>query len=133
MHSLPSQLRTATTCILYVVGGCGAFLWQLLPESGGFDRGLVPSAIVGVMPNFLPTAVLPTLIFLRPRVVTHREYVAMVLTMFAALSGYEVLQLWMPLRTFDVTDLVATGAGSCVGYLIGRIVFFGWLENSRAS
>lgn len=103
-------------------------VWKLVREDSEFTSGSVPFWILGVMPNFLPAIVLPTLVFFRPQVVSYRDYLQMVLTILIVLVVYEVAQIWMPGRTFDWSDLGASVAGAAVSCLLGWIVFFQWLR-----
>jgi len=131
MESRPSKARTTVALAFYFVAGVGAMVWKILRIrlSG---PSLFPAWMIGVMPNFIPAAVLPMLLFISKRVVRPRDYLGMVLTILAVLCAYEIAQIWMPQRTFDWADLAASVAGSCLGWLIGSLVFFRWLGRYKS-
>ena len=133
MQSLPSRARTAAAVALYLIAGVGGMAWKVF-RAGITEAGWVPVGIVGVMPNLIPAAFLPMLLFATGRVVRWRDYVGVAVAILGALCAYEVAQIWMPRRTFDWADIAASGAGACVGCLLGWMVFFRWLGSStRAS
>ena len=128
-ESIPSFRRTVAACCVYAVGGIAAFTWKVLRNGSGFATYPISDWLVGVMPNLLPAAVLPALIFIRPRTVRFKEYLGMVFAILLALIAYEVAQLWMPSRTFDVADIVASILGAGLGCLLCWLLFFGLLDN----
>jgi Na+-transporting NADH:ubiquinone oxidoreductase subunit NqrE len=130
MESRPSNTRTTVALAFYLVAGLGAMVWKIhrLRLTG---PSLFPAWMIGVMPNFIPAAVLPMLLFISKRVVRPHEYLGMVLTILAVLCAYEIVQIWMPQRTFDWADLAASAAGSYLGWLIGWLVFFRWLGTCK--
>ncbi len=79
------------------------------------------------MPNLLPAAVLPALIFIRPRTTRFKEYLGVVFAILLGLIAYEFAQLWMPSRTFDVSDIFASILGAVLGCLLFWFIFFSWL------
>ncbi len=126
IQSTPSPGRVAAAWGLYVAGGVAAIGWKVLRDDARFGAGLISPWVIGVMPNFLPAAVLPALVFVKSRVVPIEEYLGMVMTIFTVLSVYEILQVWIPNRTFDWADIAASAAGACAACLIGWFVFFQW-------
>lgn len=131
MLSTPGKARTAAAILLYLIAGLGAVVWKVL-RSGMTDSTHIPPWIAGVMPNLIPAAFMPLLVFATNKVVRFRDYLAMVATMLAVLCAYEFAQTRMPTRTFDWADVAASAVGSCFGCLIGWLVFFRCLA-SKAS
>src|SRR5262245_38917912 len=82
-----------------------------------------PAWLVGVLPNFVCGAAVPLAAFLSPRVLRPREYGAFVALVLVGLCGYEAAQLWLPRRTFDTDDLLASGAGALVALVVGAGLF----------
>ncbi|MGO4293074.1 VanZ family protein [Chitinophaga sp. RAB17] len=74
------------------------------------------------LPNFLAVVVL----FLGYSVIKfpldERKTISTIVSVVVGLSLYELCQLWMPQRTFDIKDVVASVLGGAFSYLIFRIV-----------
>ncbi len=126
-QSVPSFRRTVVAFSLYAGGGIAAFVWKVLRDRQEFDSYPVSPWLVGVMPNLLPAAVLPALIIIRPQSVRFKEYFSIVVAVLSALIAYEIAQLWMPSRTFDVADIIASILGAGLGCLFCWLIFFAWL------
>lgn len=132
-RSEPSIARTSAACVLYVAGGLTAFVWKVLRRGSDFEMSPALHWLIGAMPNLLPAAVLPALIFIRPQPVRFKEYISMVLVMLLVLIVYEFVQIWMPSRTFDLEDILASILGSGIGCLFCWLVFFQWLGKRRVA
>jgi len=105
------------------MAGAGAVAGKVIRD--GLNESERQAAwVLGVLPNFLPALVLPTLIFLRPREVTWGDYLRMTGAVALGLAGYESAQLWMPRRTFDWADVAATAVGAALALALGRLMFF---------
>lgn len=126
--SMPSRRRAIAAWSIYIAGGLLAVAWKIGRDNSHLDADLVSSTLIGVMPNFLPAAVLPALVFIRPCAVSLSEYLGVSLAILIALCAYEIAQIWIASRTFDLGDVVASVVGCCVGCLIGWCVFFEWFE-----
>jgi len=131
LQSNPSRTRTVAALVFYVIAGVAAILWKAFRDDLSNMRFL-PVWIIGGMPNFIPAAFMPMLLFITRRTVRPREYFGVVLAILGALCAYEVAQIWMPKRTFDWADVAASAAGSCLACLLGWSVFFQWLGTPAA-
>ncbi|WP_436491343.1 VanZ family protein [Chitinophaga sp. ARDCPP14] len=78
--------------------------------------------IADSLPNFLAVVVffLGYMVIRFP--VDDRKVVSLIFSLVAGLTLYEVCQLWMPGRTFDVKDVIASVIGGTFSYLVFRIV-----------
>jgi hypothetical protein len=47
------------------------------------------------------------------------------------MTAYEILQLWMPRRTFDFWDILASVTGAVASVLLASIVFFRPAKGNR--
>jgi hypothetical protein len=74
------------------------------------------------LPNFLAVVIffLGHMVIRFP--VDEQKIVSLIFAFVAVLALYEVFQLWMPGRTFDVKDLIASIIGGIFCYLVFRIV-----------
>lgn len=130
MESPPSPARTIVAVVIYLLAGAVAMAWKLSRASMGGVEWL-PGWLPGVMPNLLPAMVLPMLLFATKRSVRWSEYVNTVGAMLGGLCLYEIIQLWMPKRTFDWADLAASVGGALVGCVMGWLVFFRGFGSER--
>ncbi len=128
-QSSPSSRRVVAAFSLYAAGGIAAFAWKILRNGPDFETYAISQWLVGAVPNLLPAAVLPALIFIRPRSVRFKDYLDVVFAILLGLIAYEFAQLWMPSRTFDVSDIVASILGAALGCLLCWFVFFICLES----
>lgn len=129
IQSIPSLGRTVAAWSLYAAGGIAAFGWKVLRQQEAFETGSVPHWLVGTFPNLLPALVMPALIFIRPQIVRFTEYLMLAMAILFGLIVYEIVQLWMPSRTFDYADIVASVVGAGLGCLLCWLIFFCWLGN----
>ncbi|MGF6848197.1 glycopeptide antibiotics resistance protein [Chitinophaga sp. W3I9] len=78
--------------------------------------------IADSLPNFLAVVIsfLGYMVIRFP--VDDRKAPSLIFSLVAGLTLYEVCQLWMPGRTFDVKDVIASVIGGTFSYLVFRIV-----------
>lgn len=126
-QSIPSVGRTVAAWSLYASGGIAAFGWKVLRDGDGLETSFMSHWLVGVMPNLLPALVMPALIFIRPQIVRFNEYLMLVFAILVGLIVYEIVQLWMPSRTFDSADIAASFVGAGLGCVLCWLIFFYWL------
>ncbi len=129
MESNPSKARTIAAVALYLVAGMVAVVWKFSRRSMA-EGQLVPDRILAVVPNLVPAIFVPMVLFISKRVVRFPDYLRVVVAILVALCVYEFAQLWMPKRAFDWADIAASVAGSCIGCLVGWLVFFRCLGSS---
>ena len=79
--------------------------------------------LAGVLPNFVCGAVVPLAAFLSRKSLRFRDFLWMTLLTSIGLSVYEFAQLWMPRRTFDWDDILASIAGAFLALIIGAGFF----------
>jgi len=132
MQSTPSKARTASAIAFYGLAGIVTLAWKLCRWKM-IESGAVPGWLVNVMPNFLPAACMPLLVFATPRVVRLRDFLLTALAIGLGLCLYECAQIWLPNRTFDWADLGASMAGAGLAGLAGWLVFFRWLPSEPVS
>jgi hypothetical protein len=113
---------------VYVATGVASFLMLKERTIGTI---IIPKFIHGSLPNFVPTAYAPIILLISKKKYTYQEYAKFVMYMLLAMCFYEFLQIWMPRRTFDWFDILASMSGALVALFIGWIVpfpFFGSLK-----
>lgn len=78
--------------------------------------------IADSLPNFLAVVIffLGYMVIRFP--VDEQKIVSLIFAFVAGLTLYEVFQLWMPGRTFDLKDVIASVLGGVFCYLVSRIV-----------
>jgi hypothetical protein len=89
----------------------------------GSSDALAPLWLAGVLPNLFGAALVPLVLFLSSRAVTLKDFLMFVVIFAIALSGYEVAQIWMPRRSFDWYDLLATAIGALIAAGLGPALF----------
>lgn len=87
------------------------------------ETALAATWLAAVLPNLVCAAVVPLAPFLSRRLLGGREFLWMTLFTAIGLCLYEFAQVWMPRRTFDWLDVVATAAGA-IGALVLGAGFF---------
>ena len=87
----------------------------------------IPRFIEGSLPNFAATALAPVLLMFSTKKYTQKSYLRFIMIVFSAMCLYEFFQLWMPRRTFDWNDILASLFGAFVAMLAGRLIPFSFL------
>lgn len=114
-----SQPTVARRVVAAAVLGCGFAYALVVKLARGSTVVVAPDWLAGVLPNFVGAALVPLAVLVSARMLTLREYLLFVVLILIGLCGYEVVQLWMPRRTFDWNDLWASGAGALVAVVLG--------------
>lgn len=87
-----------------------------------FKHHITTLFLADSLPNFLAVVVL----FLGYSIIKfpldERKTISTIVSVVVGLSLYELCQLWMPQRTFDIKDVVASVLGGAFSWLIFRIV-----------
>jgi glycopeptide antibiotics resistance protein len=78
--------------------------------------------IADSLPNFLAVVILFLGYMVIKFPVDDQKIISLIFAFAMGLTLYEVCQLWMPGRTFDVKDVIASVIGGIFSYLIFRIV-----------
>jgi hypothetical protein len=132
-QSAPSTGRTIAALSLLVAGGIAALIWIVLRNEPGFGGAFIPMRFVYVLPSLVPVAVLPALIFMRPKVIQLGDYLGVVLAILVAVIVFELTQIWMPSLSFDWADIVASILGAGLAGLLGWLFFFRRQETGSES
>lgn len=78
--------------------------------------------IAGCLPNFLAALLLILLYASVRSPISNKKGLSVSAAVAAGLILYEVVQLWMPGRTFDVADIPASLIGGAAGYGLIRYI-----------
>lgn len=78
--------------------------------------------IGGCLPNFLAALLLILLYALARSPISNQKGLSASAAVAAGLILYEVAQIWMPRRTFDIADIAASLIGGAAGYGLIRLV-----------
>ncbi|MBM3290457.1 MAG: hypothetical protein FJY92_09920 [Candidatus Hydrogenedentes bacterium] len=91
-----------------------------------FDTGLtvVPGILSGTWPNFSVVLITATLLFATNFRMPFRKFVKFSFGAAAGATIYEIAQLWIPFRTFDWLDILASLAGALASIGAARIAFY---------
>lgn len=117
----PGRTRRAASVILFfaVTGS----LIRLARHDFGFFPILAPLDFDGTSTNFVVCAGLPFIAFCFKEVVSWASYVKTAMATAVGLSLYEVVQLYLPRRTFDPADIVASFLGAICSIVLATILF----------
>jgi hypothetical protein len=81
----------------------------------------IPRVITGSLPNFAPVAFSPLIVLWRQPAARFSDFLRFAISACAAMVTYEVIQLWMPRRTFDWADMAASALGLPVALVFGYV------------
>lgn len=82
-----------------------------------------PLWVMDSLPNFICAAVVPFAILLGNRIFRLREFILFSSLVAVGLIAYELIQIVMPNRTFELMDLAASAAGMLVPVAVGWTLF----------
>ena len=123
--SLPNPLRKTVAAVVFITFWIiGSVIRFSRPDFNLFPI-LEPLDFKGTMPNFLVCAAVPILVFLTNQTVKLADHVKNALGAAVGLSVYEVVQIWMPRRTFDVGDMIASFLGAVFSIIVATWLFYG--------
>lgn len=74
------------------------------------------------LPNFLAVVILFLCYSVIKFPLDERKSISVITSSVIGLSLYEVCQIWMPQRTFDIKDVIASILGGVFSYLIFYII-----------
>jgi VanZ family protein len=80
--------------------------------------------VYGTSPNFFVCAGAPFIAFRSKDAVSLASYAKTALSAAFGLSLYEVAQIYLPRRTFDPYDIVASFVGALFSIALARLLFF---------
>jgi len=101
----------------------GAVYLVAVKLTRGGSIHLASEWLAGVLPNLVCGAVIPLAAFLSRKSLRVRDFLWMTLFSSLGLCAYEFAQIWMPRRTFDWDDVLATIAGTILALMLGAIFF----------
>ena len=118
--SYPTMKRRFIAAAIMV----GGFALTIVVKSvrGRIETG-VPMWVMDSLPNFICGAVVPFAILLGDRIFRLREFLFFSGLIALGLIAYELIQIVMPTRTFELMDLAASTAGMLVPLAVGWTLF----------
>ena len=121
-YSCPSRFRRISVLLIVATALAMGVVLKLVR-----DFGILPSLSLldakGTSPNFvLPFCSVGILV--RNRRVTLRHFVGTAFGAAVGMTAYEIMQVWMPWRTFDYWDILASIIGAMVSVLFAWVVYF---------
>ena len=92
------------------------------------DFGIIPVLLPldanGISPNFVIPLALPFVILIANKSVSLWGFTKTATGSAVGMIVYEVIQIWMPKRTFDFMDIYASFAGALASIIIAWVLFF---------
>ena len=120
MPSSERRKRAASLLLFFAVVGSLIRLsrrdFAILPVFASLD-------FHGTSTNFVVCAAMPFVAFCLKDVISLSSYVKTALGTAVGLSIYEVAQIYLPRRTFDPNDIVASFLGAIVSIMLAIILF----------
>jgi len=105
-----------------------AFTAYLMLEGRPVYNAYLPSLVSASVPNFAVTSLCPALLILAKKKYHYVEYLRFIGSTFMAMVLYEIVQIWMPRRTYDWNDIFASFLGAIVASVAGLVVPFPFLN-----
>lgn len=123
--------RLAAGAIVFACASC-ALLDKIDRD---FHTGLtvVPHALSGSWPNLSVVLGGSLLLFATKSQMPFADYAKFALGSAAGMTAYEFAQVWIPIRTFDVWDILASFVGAVISILIARIMFYRFAPESAVN
>jgi VanZ family protein len=119
MISYPTLVRRGITAAVMVFGAL-----IVLAFRNDWHAGIpIPKLLMEVWQNLLAGFVVPHAILSTERTFRWLAYVLFDLFICVVLSSYEVAQLWIPNREFDINDIYATFIGGVFALGTGYVIF----------
>src|SRR5688500_8848623 len=121
--SMPGPGRTRRAASVILVFAITGSLLRLARRDFGFLPMLAPLDLDGTTTNFFVCAGLPFIAFCFKEVIGWSSYVKTALATAAGLSIYEVVQIYLPRRTFDPADIVVSFLGAICSIVLATVLF----------
>lgn len=121
--SYPSIRRRIAAGLLVVIALTLGLLLKLARDRGILPL-LLPLDAAGTSSSFIIPFAVPFVLLARNRVVRWRDTMKTAGLAGLGMVGYEMLQPWIPGRTFDLYDIVAALLGVGVGLVAVWALFF---------
>ena len=122
-QSVPSRTRQAIAGVLIAVFlSIGLFLKVVRDFVG--DSPLRALDANGTSPNFMLPLALSFVCLMQKKTVSLLAFSKGALGAAVGMTVYEILQIWMPWRTFDIWDIAASFGGAIAGILLASLLFF---------
>jgi VanZ family protein len=125
----PLRLLSLLTAVAYCLIAASVAIF--ISQGRSTFQSYLPKLVADSLPNFAATALSPLILIFLKRKYTFSRYVKFVIAMFLGMSLYEVVQIWMPSRTFDWTDIAASFLGAALAALAGLVLPFPFLAPSN--
>ncbi|MBL8814451.1 MAG: hypothetical protein JNL58_00365 [Planctomyces sp.] len=120
MYSYPTARRRLVASGIMVSGFILTVVVKLIRNHT--EIGL-PMRLMDSMPNVVCGAVVPFAVFIGNRAIRMFEFLAFCGFIVLGLSAYEIVQVWLPKRTFQLNDIVASVVGGVLSMLLGWLFF----------
>ena len=121
--SVSSLGRKIAAVGLLTVFGVVALLIRLSRADFNLLPVLVPLDFHGTSTNFFVCLANPFVAFILNDEVDITYYLKLAFGVAVGLSLYEVIQIWIPARTFDLSDIIASFVGASVSVVIALVLF----------
>ncbi len=83
----------------------------------------LPMWVMDSLPNFICGAVVPFALLTGNRAIRFLDFLSFCALIVLGLIVYELVQIGLPKRTFEVNDLIASAVGALLPVMLGRIFF----------
>lgn len=123
LRTQPTKSRRVAAIVLVIACTACAVLDKTAREFGT-GVTIVPSALSGVWPNFAVVLGTTLLLFVTTSEMPFADYIKFALVTAVGMMAYEFAQIWMPARTFDVLDILASFAGALVSVCLARVMSY---------
>ncbi|MDC0325541.1 hypothetical protein OAM01_02170 [bacterium] len=121
--SVPSLRRKVAAASLLGVFGVVASLIRLSRADFNLLPVLVPLDFHGTSTSFFVCLANPFVAFILNDEVDIAYYLKLAFGVAVGISLYEVIQIWIPARTFDLYDIIASFVGASVSVVIALVLF----------
>ena len=121
--SVPSRGRKKRAALLLLFFAAAGSLIRLSRPDFGLLPILAPLDFHGASPNFMVCAGTPFLAFFFKDVIGLTYYVKTAIGTAVGLSIYELVQFYLPRRSFDPYDIVASFLGALFSIMLASILF----------
>ena len=121
--SVPGRGRTKRAALILLFFAAAGSLIRLSRRDFGLLPILAPLDFDGASPNFMVCAGTPFIAFFLKDVIGLTYYMKTSIGTAVGLSIYELVQFYLPRRSFDPYDIVASFLGASFSIMLASILF----------